>query len=50
MLGKTTPVEELEPYQAVPQPVLDCVPNLDGQLTVDELSVATGVAVRYRFK
>lgn len=44
-----SPVEELEPYQAVPQPILDCVPDLDGVLTSDELQLAIGVGVRYRY-
>lgn len=44
-----TPVEELPAYQGTPTPVLDCVPNLDGALTADELRVATDIPVNFRF-
>lgn len=44
-----TPVEELPAFEGSETPVLDCVPNLDGELTSDELRVATDVAVNFRY-
>ncbi len=35
-------------YQGAEPPQLDCVPNLDGQITADELQAALDVPVRYR--
>lgn len=47
--GENATPEDLEPVGGTTNNALDCVPNLDGVLELEEMKVKAGVAARYRY-